>query len=100
MLSAFEEDILTLLENRSAYGLEIIQAIADLRQEAIAQGTLYPILKKLEDKDFVATKWGNSTVGARRKYYKITSAGKEALTEQRNYRQRLSEWSSNAAVSV
>lgn len=93
-LSALEEDILTLLKSKSAYGLEIIEAIARLSegQRAVLQGTVYPILKRLEDEQFVKTQWGDETTGARRKYYQLTELGANALKEKQNYRIRLESW--------
>lgn len=93
-LSALEEDILTLLKSKSAYGLEIIEAIAHLSegQRAVLQGTMYPILKRLEEEQFVQTRWGEEAVGARRKYYQLTALGAVALKEKHDYRARLESW--------
>lgn len=91
-LSAFEEDILTMLESHSFYGLQIVQALSQLREEGVNQGTIYPILKKLEVRQYAKADWGDSSVGARRKYYSITPLGKQALLNQKQYRTRLSEW--------
>lgn len=92
-LSAFEEDILTMLESHSFYGLQIVQALSQLREGGVAQGTIYPILKKLEDREYAKADWGEGhSAGARRKYYSITTLGKEALFNQKQYRTRLSRW--------
>lgn len=93
-LSALEEDILTLLKSKSAYGLEIIEAIARFSEghRAALQGTMYPILKRLEDKQFVKTQWGDESAGARRKYYQLTELGASALKEKQDYRARLASW--------
>lgn len=45
----------------------------------IAEGTLYPLLMRLEKKGFIASVYRESEVGPRRKYYRITEAGAEEV---------------------
>lgn len=94
-LSALEEEVLTLLSSGRAYGLQIQDAIASLSlsQRQVMQGTLYPILKRLEQEQFVIAQWGDSFAGARRKYYEITKLGLTALQQKQDYRDRLRQWS-------
>ncbi len=93
-LSALEEDILTLLLGKQAYGLQIVNAICQLSHgcRAGAQGTFYPLFKRLEDKYLIASSWGDADTGARRKYYRITDQGLAALQAKQAYRDRLRHW--------
>jgi len=52
----------------------------------INQGSLYPALYRLEDRDWVSAKWGISPDGRRAKFYSLTTDGRKQLTEER------SEW--------
>ena len=45
-------------------------------------GMLYPVLHRLERLGYVKARWENSENGRRRKYYRITSAGRAQLAEE------------------
>jgi PadR family transcriptional regulator PadR len=75
-----------ILAESENYGYELIQQLK-IRSEGklnIAEGTLYPVLKKMENKKWVASKWKTADSGKERKYYVITKKGKEQLSEQVN----------------
>ena len=45
----------------------------------IEEGSLYPALRRLEDRGFVSAEWGRSENNRRARYYRITRAGKRHL---------------------
>ena len=45
-------------------------------------GSLYPALKRLELKGWIASKWEESETGRQAKYYRLTPAGKKKLTQE------------------
>ena len=94
-LSALEEEVLTLLAHKEAYGMQIIDSIAELSNgcRSSTQGTYYPIFKRLQVKELICSDWGDSLLGARRKYYRITDLGNAALKAKQVYRLRLAQWS-------
>ncbi len=49
----------------------------------INQGSLYPALYRLEDRDWVSAKWGISPDGRRAKFYTLTAAGRKQLAAER-----------------
>lgn len=49
----------------------------------VGQGSLYPALYRLEDRGWIAAKWGTSPEGRRAKIYTLTAAGKTRLAEER-----------------
>ena len=57
-------------------------------QLALNQGTLYPALLKLEQMDWVSSKWGQSDTGRRVKIYSLTKAGRKQLTREEQQWQR------------
>lgn len=76
--------VLKLLEKEEKYGYQII---SELREKSngrflLKEGTLYPILYRLEDDALVKSEWSEA-VGKKvpRKYYVITENGKKKLTE-------------------
>ena len=55
---------------------------------SINQGTLYPVLLKLEQEGSLRSFWGTSENNRRARYYEITKAGKKALAaEEREWQQ-------------
>ena len=80
--------ILALLERGDSYGYEINKSIAQNSggQFVLKEATLYCAFKRLEEAGYIASYWGGSGPGARRRYYAITPSGREAC-----YR-LLSEW--------
>jgi len=75
--------ILSLLVNRPMYGYEISQQLA--RRSAgyfeMKEGLLYPSLHRMQQKGWLSTEW-REVEGRRRKYYALTSLGREMLDEQ------------------
>lgn len=55
---------------------------------AVNQGTLYPVLIKLEQEGAISAEWGTSDNNRRAKYYTITKSGrKRLLAESKHWRQ-------------
>lgn len=76
--------VLKLLEREAMYGYQLIQEMAQLSQDVftLKEGTLYPVLYRLEDEALVESRWAESQgKQVPRKYYQITSKGKTALKE-------------------
>ena len=72
--------ILARLLRSDSYGYEINKTISTLSsgQFELKEATLYTAFKRLEDAGYIASYWGGSGAGARRRYYTITPAGREA----------------------
>src|ERR1700679_1539471 len=49
----------------------------------VEEGTLYPALWRLENKEFLASEWGLSENNRKAKFYRLTPAGKKQLNEER-----------------
>ncbi len=80
--------VLAVIAKGESYGYEIIKNIKEQSGGLLefAEGTLYPILKKMEAQGWVSAKWYTADNGRERKYYKITVAGKKQLaTEKENW---------------
>lgn len=77
--------ILTILEEGENYGYMIIQRVKELSDEQIQwkDGTLYPILHKLEKKGLIISYWKEAESDRKRKYYKLNEQGKVALTTEK-----------------
>jgi PadR family transcriptional regulator, regulatory protein PadR len=56
------------------------------------QGTLYPLLLKLEHEGAIASEWGTSENNRRARFYQLTREGRKALEAERR------EWDQTAAI--
>lgn len=70
---------LALLYKKDRYGYELVHAISS--QIDIAEGTVYPLLRRLSKEGYFTTYLQESTEGPPRKYYKITELGQKYLHE-------------------
>lgn len=80
-----ESIILSLLRNEDLYGYEISKRISDMSKNTfqIKEGTLYVVLKRLENSKLVTPYWDDTeSGGGRRRYYKITEEGKGYFVEK------------------
>lgn len=78
--------VLALIEQQDRYGYELVQAIST--QIEISEGSVYPLLRRLTKEGYFETYLQESTEGPPRKYYRITSLGREELHKL------LAEWDS------
>lgn len=77
--------VLSLLEARPRHGYEIGKLI-EARSKGRIQfriGSLYPILCRLEDRELLSGRWIEKAGRRRRRYYRLTAAGRKFLTAQR-----------------
>ncbi|QCJ41263.1 helix-turn-helix transcriptional regulator [Bacillus sp. S3] len=82
--------LLSLLADADSYGYEMTKKLRVLSEDAyhMNEGTLYPALKRLENKDCVTSYWSQGLDGSRRKYYSITETGRKNLADKvRNWKQ-------------
>lgn len=76
--------ILQTLSEKEMYGYEITKKIKDTSNSVFSlnEGTLYPILHKLEADGYVISFW-ETVNGRKRKYYKITNTGESLLRDKK-----------------
>jgi transcriptional regulator len=78
--------ILGTLEERARHGYEIARLIESQSSGMIVlhSATLYPTLYRLEKRGLIRGRWVEKPGQRRRRYYRITAAGRAALREQRS----------------
>lgn len=71
--------ILKLLIKGNKYGYEISKLINSNSSGdyELKEATMYSSLKRLEKDGHISSYWGDETQGGRRKYYRITTSGRE-----------------------
>lgn len=72
--------ILASLQEEDGYGYQINKDIlsATEGQFELKEATLYTAFRRLEQTGLITSYWGSATVGARRRYYSVTDAGRDA----------------------
>jgi len=74
----------TLDSMGSMHGFGIALRIEQVSEDLLKlnQGTLYPALLRLEERGWIASKWGVSENNRKAKYYSLTRLGRKQLEEQ------------------
>lgn len=74
-----EHCVLAVLRDEESYAFHIVRTLAAAGQLVTSEGTIYPLLARLRRDELVTTNWRESVSGPPRRYYRITSAGRQAL---------------------
>ncbi len=76
--------ILKALLAESAHGYGIARWIEQTTDDAlrVEEGSLYPALRRLEDKGFITSSWGLSDNNRRARYYTLSTAGRAHLRKE------------------
>jgi PadR family transcriptional regulator, regulatory protein PadR len=72
--------ILLILDRRDCYANDLITELKNSKL-IVVEGTLYPLLTRQKNAGLLTYRWEESTQGPPRKYYSITNAGRDFLSE-------------------
>ena len=77
--------ILSLLEESERHGYDLARLIGERSRGAISfhVASLYPTLYRMEDKSLIEGRWVEKAGQRRRRYYRVTAAGRKTLASQR-----------------
>ena len=77
--------VLAILAEGDSYGYAILKRVRDLSGGEMewTDGMLYPVLHRLERSGLVESRWEDTQAGRRRKYYRVTRAGRQQLADER-----------------
>ncbi|WFU42547.1 PadR family transcriptional regulator [Bradyrhizobium sp. CB82] len=78
---ALELCVLALLARGESYAYEIASTLA--ASVGMGEGTIYPLMRRMQDDGLVDTRLAESSSGPPRKYYRLTPAGRAALAAQK-----------------
>lgn len=81
--------VLSLLMERAHYSYEIVMKLSSTIE--IAEGTIYPLMKRLRDLGYISTFQEESSTGAPRKYYQIEELGRKEFLSQKTQWTEFSE---------
>ena len=93
-IGEFEELILLVIGalRENAYGVSILNKIKEDTQRSVNISAIHVVLKRLEEKGYVLSKFGGITEergGRRKKFYSLTPIGQQVLDNQFELRNRL-----------
>lgn len=87
MKGILEGCVLAIIAKGETYGYEILSAMEQVGFGDLGEGTLYPVLTRLDKNGYIACRKAKSPLGPIRKYYSITATGEERLDSfKENYR--------------
>ena len=79
MKGILEGCILKIIDQSETYGYEIVVKLQENGFQDVKEGTLYPLLLRLEKKKLILASYKTSPLGPSRKYYSLTRDGREYL---------------------
>ena len=76
--------VLRVLRHGSMHGWGISQHIQSISREVLQvnQGSLYPALRRLEERGWIEAEWGVSDNNRRARFYRLTAAGRKQLAQE------------------
>jgi transcriptional regulator len=83
--------ILQILSLEPAHGYAIAQRLQQISRDRVQvnQGSLYPALHRLEQKEWLTSEWRQSETGREAKFYSLTRAGEKQLAAEKESWKRL-----------
>lgn len=76
--------VLRVLRRGTMHGWGIAQEIQQISRDVLQvnQGSLYPALRRLEERGWIDAEWGTSDNNRRARYYRLTAAGRRQLAQE------------------
>lgn len=76
--------LLAIIKNKEVYGYELAEKLESYGFESFSEGTIYPLLMRMQKEELVTSTLKKSTAGPKRKYYSLTPRGEVELNEFKN----------------
>lgn len=89
--AALPQAVLAVLSHGESHGYAIAEVLRQYGFKRMKGGTLYPLLKRLEDQSFVEHTWHHDQAGPGRKQFRLTELGRQELERSATAWRRMSE---------
>lgn len=73
--------LLAIINDKECYGYEMAELLGKYGFDTISEGTIYPLLMRMQREGFVTSVRRSSIAGPKRKYYSLTNEGRQELKE-------------------
>ena len=90
--------IMGCLYHERHYGYSLVKTLSGEEDIVLTEGTIYPILSRLAKEGLIQSEWVESSQGPPRKYYSLTSTGKQAFEILNTEFKKLKELVTNAIM--
>ncbi len=77
--------VLAVLNKGESYGYRLIASLSGYLESDMAEGTIYPLLSRLQREELIESRWQIMESGPARKYYNIQPEGREVLATMRDH---------------
>lgn len=75
-----EYSVLLIIQKKPIYGYDLLSQLNEQENFTIAEGTIYPLLRRLEKSELIESSWKETIPGVPpRKYYQLTKEGMSSL---------------------
>ncbi|MFD2043568.1 PadR family transcriptional regulator [Ornithinibacillus salinisoli] len=71
--------LLAIIKDKEVYGYELAEKLEGYGFDSFSEGTIYPLLMRMQKEELVTASLKKSTAGPRRKYYSLTPKGEKEL---------------------
>lgn len=85
-----EGSLLALIAKGETYGYEMTEKLQEHNFAVVSEGSIYPVLMRLQKNNYVTSTMRKSSTGPKRKYYSITEEGLEELERFKEEWEKLS----------
>lgn len=91
MKGILEGCVLAVISKGETYGYEILQELSEYGFQDLGEGTMYPVITRLEKKGYILCRKEKSPLGPIRKYYTISEDGVDYLNVFKESYKRIAE---------
>ncbi|AXN41912.1 PadR family transcriptional regulator [Peribacillus butanolivorans] len=71
--------LLAIIKDKEVYGYELAEKLEGYGFNSFSEGTIYPLLMRMQKEELVTSTLKKSTAGPKRKYYSLTRKGEQEL---------------------
>jgi PadR family transcriptional regulator PadR len=75
--------LMSIIDDEPSYGYEMVSKLRERGLNLASEGSIYPLLSRLQKQGMIESYLVQSTEGPARKYYRMTAAGQDALQQWR-----------------
>ncbi|HEX9865406.1 MAG TPA: PadR family transcriptional regulator [Acidimicrobiia bacterium] len=75
--------LMSIIDDEPSYGYEMVSKLRERGLNLASEGSIYPLLSRLQKQGMIESYLVQSTEGPARKYYRMTAAGRDALRQWR-----------------
>lgn len=76
--------LMSIIDEEASYGYEMVKKLRDRGLDLASEGSIYPLLSRLQKQGMIESYLVQSSEGPARKYYRMSNRGRTSLEQWRN----------------